>query len=609
MMIVRIIAFSCALLPLAASAQFDDFGSPSAEVKVRLEQGLLKPGEQSELLVIIDIPRGLHTQSNKPLDRFLIPTTVEVRAQQGATIGNPVYPPGEIEHYEKLGGDLSVYSGRTTIKVPFQVAPDASPGELKFAGTVTYQRCDDDECFPTVKADFQLSAQVLPAAAAYPASRPAVEVQANAGPPVQAAAIEADEADIKVVSVEQYLNQPQAAPWTYGVALGVAVVAGLLFNVMPCVLPVLPLKAIGFYETAQHNRLRSIAFGGVFSIGLISIFVVLGALILAGSVTWGQQFSEPWFIWTIVGILLVMTLGLFGLFSVSLPTSVYSFTPRHDTYTGNYLFGMLTAVLATPCTAPLLPGVLAFALTQPGLWGGIIVVAVGVGMALPYFLLSAFPEVARRFPRSGPWPELFKQMMAFLLLGSAVYFGAGRLLEGTTFYWALVPVGIAAGIFLVVRTRMLAPRTRPVVIAAVFGLLLAVGPALLAARMNGLLGGATLNWQHYSAAAFRDQRKQNNAVLLKFTANWCTNCQYIEGKVFRDAKVVQALEDRDVVPMKVDLSTENLEGNQMLRRFNPAGGIPLTVVYLPKERLYVKFESVYEGQTLLEVLQKSARAQ
>ena len=132
---------------------------------------------------------------------------------------------------------------------------------------------------------------------------------------------------------------------------------------MPCVLPVLPLKIMGFYEAAQHSRRRSIALGAVFSLGLVASFAVLAILVVGlRTLEWGGLFQKTWFTVTIVIVLSAMALSLFGLFTVNLPTGIYQFSPRHDTYVGNFLFGILTAALSTPCTFGMFVGLLTWAL-------------------------------------------------------------------------------------------------------------------------------------------------------------------------------------------------------------------------------------------------------
>jgi thiol:disulfide interchange protein DsbD len=385
----------------------------------------------------------------------------------------------------------------------------------------------------------------------------------------------------------------------------IAFAVGIIFNLMPCVLPVLPIKAIGFYEAAQHSRARSILLATAFSVGIISIFAVLAVLILVTKqLTWGQQFSNPYFIWPLVIVLLLMGMGLMGLFSVRLPTAVYTVTPRHDTITGNVAFGTLTGLLSTPCTAPLFPPLLFWANTQSRTIGCLALLTVGVGMAFPYLLLSAFPQLARRIPRVGPWADLFKQMMGWLVIGAAVYFAAGRLITGETFWWAVVIAAGISAIYLLVRTISLGAGRRGIVIASVLALLIFGSTFAVAARMNGTFISAAnrVDWVPYSDSALATARAVGQPVLVKFTANWCGNCQLIEATVYRDATAVSALKTGHILALKADLTLNNAPGSDLLKTLNPSGGIPLTAIYLPGKTDPVQLTSIYTTDQLLAVL-------
>jgi len=392
-----------------------------------------------------------------------------------------------------------------------------------------------------------------------------------------------------------------------------AFLAGLLFNIMPCVLPVLPLKAIGFYEVSQHHRSKSIALGFVFSLGLISVFAVLALFVLVlKQITWGELFSKGWFVWSIVGLLIVLSMGLFGEWNFRLPMGVYTIEPRHDTYGGNFFWGALTAILATPCTAPLLPVVLGWAATRPAYLGVPAMLMVGMGMASPYLILSATPELARRFPRSGPWPDLFKQMMGFMLLAAAAYFGGGRLVHGLGFWWIVTAVVAVASLYLVARSVQLTKNALPVAICSAVAVAMLGGVLWWTGRMTGMFmpggGSAAVEeaWQPYSAQRLADARAQGKTVLVKFTANWCGTCQYIEGTVFRDQTVWDYLKKHDVVALKADFTDTNPEGDTLLKSLNPGGGIPLTAIYAPGSDQPIQIASVYTTQTLLKVLEEAS---
>src|SRR5207237_10150948 len=137
--------------------------------------------------------------------------------------------------------------------------------------------------------------------------------------------------------------------------------------------------------------------GAIFSVGLIATFAALGLLVVVlKRLNWGELFANPWFLAGIVVILAVMGLSTFGVFTVGLPVAVYRITPRHDTYLGNFLFGILTAILSTPCTFGMFFGLLIWASYQPASIGLSLMIVVGVGMAFPYLVLREFRELGRR---------------------------------------------------------------------------------------------------------------------------------------------------------------------------------------------------------------------
>ena len=437
---LRLIAPCVLLMTLAFFATVQAAAPKHATVTATTSDGLIH--------LHLSIDDGFHAQSHTPLDSHLIPLTITMNDAAGASFGEPRYPPATVEDYPLLG-KVSVYTGAVTIDVPMQRS-DASAEPATLSGFVRLQICNSNTCFAPQKLSFEISPMGSNAttSAATPATSSATTV-----PSTQAAA-----ASVVPLQSESQSVSSHGIGW----ALGSALLAGLIFNVMPCVLPVLPLKAIGFYEVSQHRRGRTLLLGLFFSIGMIGIFALLALLLLAGKAllgrqfSWGQQFSYPWFVWSMAILLAVLGFGLLGAFSVRLPTSVYGLSFRHDTLTGNFLWGGLTAILSTPCTAPLFPPLLGWALGQSLAVGMLSVITVGVGMSLPYLILSAVPELARKFPRVGPGAELIKQMMGFLLLSTAAFLVGVRLLGEPNQWWLVLSIiGIACG-FLIIKTSQIA---------------------------------------------------------------------------------------------------------------------------------------------------------
>jgi len=235
---------------------------------------------------------------------------------------------------------------------------------------------------------------------------------------------------------------------------------------------------------------------------------------------------------------------------------------------------------------------------------------VGVGMAFPYLLLSAFPQLAQNFPRTGPWSELVKQMMGFLLLVAAVYFAAGQLIEGPSFWYAVLAVTAIACLFLLARTTQLAKNALPVAISSTLAVAAFASILTITLRVTGLFRPTTTSsatashsvWTPYSPQALESALKQNKIALVKFTANWCLNCQYIESTVFGDSTTLATLQQNNVVLLKADMTRSNPPAQQLLIKLNPAGGIPLTAIYSPKLEKPLILDSVYTAQTLLNAI-------
>ena len=574
----------------------------------------LKPGAKAMAAVVLDVKEGFHAQSRTPFDENLIKFDAKFDANPTLKFGEVIYPPGHEETYPALG-KLSVYTGRVVVFVPFEMTPDAKPGPLKITGRLRYQICDDSVCYAPESPKFSIDTKVVgPGEDATP-----VDPELFKDIPTQGAAARgggstagtsgASSAPVRIFGRDLTKD-------AYVLAFVAAFVVGILFNVMPCVLPVVPLKAMGFYQVSEHNRAKSLALGVVFSLGLIASFAVFGVLLFVfQEFRWGELFQKLWFRGFIVTALLALAVSTFGVFTVNLPAAAYRFTPRHDTYVGNFLFGIFTALLSTPCTFGMFVGLLAWALTQPAAVGTALLVTVGAGMAFPYLVLSAFPELARRFPRTGPWAELVKQMMGFLLLGTAVYFArpfieklvrseSNKHLSSDAFWWTLFGVVAVAGIFLVVRTMKFAKRLTPRLVAAAIALLMIV-PSFVVARN---LTYHPHNWVDFTEEAVARAKATGKPVLVEFTADWCGNCQYVEAFVLNDRGVVRSLKEHDVVMIKADVTDGDEPAIPLLNALNPAGAIPLTAIYSPGRTEPILLTGIYSKADLQRAVEEAAKA-
>lgn len=574
--------------------------APAPTVSAALNYQSLPPNQQAVIAVVIDIPDEFHTQSHKPIQPDFIPLEVSVKPSPAIEAYAPVYPEPHIKSFPALGGQLSVYEGRITIYVPVKVKQGAIPGAITLEGTVHYQMCDDRVCFPPRDLPWTTQTRIVAAGTTLQANQPELFKDFDPATFAKVSPVVARPAQ-RITIFGRELGEG-----AYGFAFFAAFIVGIIFNVVPCVLPVVPLKIMGFYEVSRHNRGRSFAFGVVFSLGIITVFAGLGLLVVVfKTLSWGELYGNPTFLIAVILILLAFGLAQFGAFSVGLPTAVYNIAPRHDTYVGNFLFGILTAVLSTPCTFGMFLGLLVWASAQPWQIGLSLMIIVGAGMAFPYLILSAVPEVARRFPRTGPWAELVKQMMGFLLIGSAVFF-ARRFLNGIlgekAFWWVLFAVvAIAAG-YLILRTVQFSRTFVGRVVAVVLALVLVVPSLAFTIRQTN----PPIDWKPYSAEAVDAARRSGKIVMLEFTADWCANCLTLEATTFHDKRTVEAIKQHQVVTFRADLTDQNAPGWATLRGITTIAAIPLTAVYAADDREPIQLTGIYSAHDLIQAFQSAS---
>ncbi len=575
-------------------------GAVLEEVRAKLNVSALSPGSEAILAIVARVPAGLHAQSHWPSNESLIPFDLQLTLPAGLSAQQTSFPPASLVNYPALG-ELSVYSGQVVVRVKLRMDATAPPGPLTIKGQLSYQLCNDTACFAPAQMPFELTAAVVAAAGeAIKVDRSALFVMDNpsTGPPNGATVSAAKAAPVTIWGRQLGSN-------AYGLAFAAALVVGMLFNVMPCVLPVLPLKAMGFYEVSQHHRGKSLFLGAVFSLGIITVFAILGLLVVVfRTLAWGQLYGNGWFLGAIVLLLGTMGLSLFGLFNVNLPTGVYRFAPRHDTATGNYLFGILAAILSTPCTFGLFLGLLVWATQQPGAIGLGLMMTVGLGMALPYLLLSGMPQIARNLPRSGPMSLLVKEMMGFLLIGSAVYF-ARRWLAGwlgaNGYWWALFAVALVAGAWLAVQSGRLSRSW----LGKLIGLALAVALVGSALGLTLRLARPAIAWQAYSPQTLQAAREQGKMVWVEFTADWCGNCLALEATVFHDRQVVATIKRGKIVPLRADVTRQNASGWELLGTLSKVGAVPLSAIYPPDGGEPLILEGIYSAGDWLAAIERA----
>jgi thiol:disulfide interchange protein DsbD len=390
---------------------------------------------------------------------------------------------------------------------------------------------------------------------------------------------------------------PAAAPALPSLIV-LAILGGLILNLMPCVFPVLSIKAIGLVEQAKKHPAAVRAKGLVFAAGVVSSMLSLAVILLAlraggEQIGWGFQLQSPLFVTLMVYLLLAVGLNLSGVFEVGGGLAgVGDGLTRGDSYRASFFTGVLTTLVATPCTAPFMAAAVGAALTQSTIVALVIFASLGVGLSLPYLLLSFAPWMRRALPKPGAWMDTLKQIFAFPMYASAAWLlwvlaqqtsslGLGAALAGAILI-ALAAWAYQKSKFSGIHGRVTAIITA--IAAVLLAVLLPLRFADVAAASTGSNAASTPAadaWQPYDAARVAEINAAGRPLLVNFTASWCLTCLVNERNAFADSAVQELFREKGVTLMKGDWTNRDPAITKALSSFGRAG-VPLYVVYNAK---------------------------
>jgi thiol:disulfide interchange protein len=497
----------------------------------------------------------------------------------GITAGAIALPPGKQEHDPFLG-DVEIYHDSVDATLPYS-APGAMPPTLKV--TVSYQGCHEVTpkiCYPPNTETFTLPTSGGGPMSAGLGSGPAGEaITASLGTPPSTP---------QPRSAGQPNNAASlAGPLSIGLpfALLLALAGGLILNLMPCVLPILAIKAVGVLESntsRAESRCHALAYGA----GVIATFLAIGLAILglrgAGhAVGWGTQLQQPVIVAVLACVLFAVGLSMSGVVSFgSRLGNLGGGLTRRGGSAGHFFTGVLAVIVASPCTAPFMGVALAYAFVAPSSHEILVMLVLGIGLALPLTLIGLVPALARLLPKPGRWMETLKQVLAFPMYLSAVWL-----------VWVLAHQRGADAVALVLVAMVLlaaaawwhgrAPSGRRLGHAFTAVLVLgAVASFYAVAQVAPPAQSATADGDAvaFSPAKLQSLRDAGTPVFVDIGADWCVTCKANEYAVLDTSSFHSLLQSTGAVYMKGDWTDVDPEIGAYLREFH-SPGVPLYVVY------------------------------
>lgn len=551
---------------------------------------------------------GMHLYAGRSqIEAGGMPTEISAVLADGTPVPFPAIFPRGAEKADPLrpGERTRVYEGPVTILIP---VPRTFPAGETLLATFSGLACGAENCTPlSLNASIAVpdaeARNALPDAALAPWWE---TLKAGTAEPMQHRGPESklfrDAGDSLIPLTPGFSPGPgfaapippgfaiekiTPAPFTPGLevsSLGKAVLlgfmAGVILNLMPCVLPVLGIKLGALLQhaaTAEGMR-RFRRHQVFFALGILAWFTALAGIFYWLDLAWGQIFQSPAVVIAVAVALLLLAMNLFG--ALSLPLVDFRAGNPKNPDARAFAGGVTATLLATPCGGPLLGGVLSWALTQPLGIMTLTLESVGLGMAFPYLALAAFPSLASRLPRPGPWMGVMEHFLGFLLLATVAYlvsFLPAEILPRVVAALVLAAFGgWLWGLGGKAGREFMRGKGRPEFMRA--GLrLCAVLCVALAVFWPLAPRSASVVWREYSQAAFALEAGKR-MILVDFTADWCPTCKVVEATALNDASVKAWRDAYDLALFRVDLTRPNPEGEALLRAVGSAS-IPVIAVF------------------------------
>ena len=563
-----------ATLLLAATGAFAQSTSPG--------DGLLPVTQAFALKPVIAKPGTINLHFDIAPHYYLYRGRIHAKILTAGVTAGALQTPAGIKEHDPYLGDVEIYHDAVEASLPYGAA-GVMPATLKVA--VTYQGCHEVEpkiCYPPNTETF-----TLPTSGGGPVGATGGDSAINGGAPRDSVTASLAAASAAPTSATPESGARTANQINMGLAFALllAFVGGLILNLMPCVLPVLAIKAVGVLESGE-SRQRARVGALAYAAGVIATFLAIGLAILglrgAGhAVGWGTQLQQPLIVAVLAFVLFAVGLSMSGVmqFGSSLGNVGTGLTRRGGAV-GHFFTGVLAVIVASPCTAPFMGVALAYAFVAPAAHELLVMLMLGIGLALPLTLIGLVPALARLLPKPGGWMETLKQILAFPMYLSAVWL-----------VWVLAHQRGADAVALVLVAMVLlaaafwwhargGPARR---VGHVFTLVLALaGLASLyaVARVAPPVRTAAADDSSvaFSAAKLQSLRDTGTPVFVDIGADWCVTCKANEYAVLNTRGFRKLLQETGAVYMKGDWTDVDPEIGAYLKQFH-SPGVPLYVIY------------------------------
>ncbi len=516
------------------------------------EFSAISAGKKMRVGVLLDAPDGWHTYYKEPGDAGL-PTKIKWQLPEGFSASEIDWPPPE----KFAEGDLTTYgyNGKTLLPVTITVPAELTQQLYNLTANVEWLVCNQI-CIP----ESQIVNIELPVGNAEPS------------------------ADAHLFSQHKQNKQTSPtkdiSPLTLLITLSLALVGGLILNIMPCVLPILSLKTLALVKKSGHVRKHTAKYGIAYTLGILLSFAAIAALLITlqqggEAIGWGFQMQSPVFVGFLIYLLFLVGLNLSGVFHLPVLFGGTSHNINENSLRGSFFTGVLATMVATPCTAPFMASAVGAALSMPPWAAMLIFLTLGFGLALPFLLVSIFPSLLRFLPRPGAWMEKFKEFLAFPMYASVIWLFWVLGKQSGTDGVAIILCGLLLIIFTLWLHKAVGECKLLHRLFSIIATIIMLTAMLLYVDRSDKEG---MDYVPYSAQTLAKLREEGKAVYVDATAAWCITCQLNKKIAIDTVRTKQAFQDNNVTLMVADWTSKDAEITELLRSFG-YNGVPLNIFY------------------------------
>lgn len=577
----------------------------------------VKAGQWGEL-IFTATPDATYHVYETAVDDADLSTNFVVTAKAGLQLGKPV---ANVPVTQKKGVlPYGYFKGKVTWRIPFMVPATAKTGNKTIEGMIAYQACTDGSCLQPqalkFKAPLTVAESTIESPAAVmltsgksndakdaaaetkwvdpitkpvgaPKSPAADDISSTGGgtdtnatpPPGPGEKTEANaKPDVAGTDTAAATDAQAGSSTAFPLILLFAFIGGLILNVMPCVLPVVGLKIMGFVSQAGEDRKRILTLNVAYVAGIMAVFALLAVVAAVTKFGWGEQF-------TYFPVRLGLTLTLFALalsyldvWEIPVPGMAASKASQdlqnREGFFGAFSKGVFATIMATPCSGPLLGFILGLTLNLAPAQTIAIFLTVGLGMSSPYLLIGFRPKLIAWLPKPGDWMVTLKQLMAFLFLGTvAFFFSQFNDTQKVPVFVSLIAVWF--GCWIIGKVPNYADLNKRIS-AWVGGI--AAATAISLGAFHFLEQVKELDWKDYNEAQLQQLQSEGKTVMVDFGAKWCVNCIVNYEVALNTAKTRKVMDELGAVAMYADWTDPDEKIKQKLSELD-SRSIPLLVIY------------------------------